>query len=250
MLVKRVVTRLQKLMQLAFGQNSDYADYDYLANAVAVVNDDIEAELDALDLHFDTEVVVLTAVPANTKDLRNYQGTGGPLECMLFPNSADGSSPVEWRPTGQSDLNWMPVEQVGKVIDTNTATGNTGTTVSDSAAVVSWEWRGGIIYISPCSIVVDLRVRGEFEPTLADNDAAPYVKGLTNVLAYKAGSLISALGAENDKALAFFEKGYTDAKFVFETRISKSKHGQVIRLGSRRTQFSGVGGQFTTPIVG
>lgn len=250
MLVQKVVTRLQSLLKLAYGQDSDYADYDYLANFVAVVNDDIEAELDGLDLHFDVQVVVLLNVPANTTSLAGYQADGQPLMCLLFPNSTDGSSPIEWRVAGQSDQNWIEVPQVGKVLDTNTAPGNSGTVVSDSQSVASFEWRGGIIYISPSSQAVDIRVRGEFLPTLADNDAAPFVKGLVNVIAYKTGSLVSQLGPENATAASFFEKGHNDALSVFEARIGKSKHGQTIRLGGRRSQYPGVGGGFTIPIVG
>ena len=250
MLIQQVLTRLQNLMQAAYGQTSDYADYDYLTKYIAIVNDDIAAELDGLDLHFDTQVVVLTAVPANTTSLSGYQVQGGPLGCLIFPNSTDGSSPIERRVSGQNDLAWEPVAQVGKVEDTNTATGNTGQIISDSTAVDSWEWRGGIIILSPCSVIVDLRIRGDFIPSLADNDAAPFIHGLVNILAYKAAGLVSALGPQNAQMVASMQMMYDKALEDFESRLSKSKHGQVIRLGGRRTQFPGIAGTFNVPIVG
>lgn len=247
-LIQEVAKRIQRLVAGYLGSESSYADYDYICAEIAASNDDLEAELDSLDLHFDMEVVVLTGVPANTTNLANYQATGGPLECLLFPMSSDGTEPIEWRPTGQSDLNWQPVPQVGKVEDTNTSTGNTGAVTSDTSAVVSWEWRGGVIYISPANQIIDLRVRGEFTPTLADNDAAPYVKGMRNVLSYLVAKKILGY-AKNEEGVAFCEEQHEEAKFVFETRLSKMKHGQVIRLGGRRAQAGGILGRFTPPIV-
>lgn len=247
-LLQLVAKRIQRLVTGYLGSQSSYSDYDYICGEIADSNDDIEAELDMLDLHFDQAVVVLTNVPAGTVDLSAYQADGQQLGNLLFPMSADGSEPIEWRPTGQSDLNWQPVPQVGKVLDTNTATGNTGLITSDTAAIISWEWRGGIIIISPSSQAVDLRIRGEFTPNLADNDAAQYVKGLKNVLSYLVAKKILGY-AKNAEGIEFCDEQLEEAKFVFESRMSKMKHGQVIRLGGRRTQAGGVIGRFTPPIV-
>src|SRR4051812_14125173 len=180
-LVRAAALRAQAALSLAYGADSTYADYDYIIKFIAFRNDDLSNRFQSLGLNFDTQVVVLTAVPANTTDLSAYQADGALLQNLVIPESSDGSSPLEWRVTGQSDLSWMPVPWTGKVIDTNTATSG-NPVASLSASVDSFEWRAGIMYISPCNQIVDLRVRGSFVPALADNDAAAFIRGMINVL--------------------------------------------------------------------
>ena len=250
--IKTVALRAQKLLTLAYGAKSNYADYDNIINFIGVVNSDINNRFQALGLNYDTQVVVLTAVPANTTNLASYQADGEPLANLVMPDSTDGSSPVEWRVTGQSDLEWMPVPMVGKVIDTNTASSNQPV-ASDSATVDSYEWRQGIIVLSPCNQIVDLRIRGDFIPSLADNDAASFIKGALNVFAYWTCEMISALGpgkegsATHDAFVKWAERAESD----FVCLLAKAQLSDPVRLGGRRTQWPGpVGfGPFTPPIV-
>jgi hypothetical protein len=124
---------------------------------------------------------------------------------------------------------------------------------SDSDIVESYEFRGGIIYISPCNQVVDLRVRGDFIPSVADNDAANFIKGAINVFVYWACEMISALGpgAEASPVHAAFEKYAMKAEDDFVCLLAKSQMSEIVRLGGRRTQWAnGAGsGGFTLPIV-
>jgi hypothetical protein len=173
---------------------------------------------------------------------------------LIIPESTDGSTPVEWRRAGQNDLEWLPVPWVGKVRDTNTA--NAGFPIaSNSAAVVSFEWRDGTIFISPCQIAVDLRVRGQFVPSLADNDAAPFIRGMINVLVYWSCEQICKYGPGEEEAGNAI-KGFRDdaerAEWDFVTNLAKAQHSDPIRFGGRRTQWPGpVGmGGMTPPIVG
>jgi hypothetical protein len=245
--VATVARRVQILMQ-EFGQDSNYNDIDQIIRYLTVVKDDIAAELEGIDLNFDTQVVVLSNVPAETTDLSTYQDSGGPLEQLIVPSSTDGSAPVEWRLAGQSDLTWKPVPELGKVEDTNSGTG--ALVVSIRTGVSSYEFRGGIVYISPSNQAVDLRIRGQFMPDFADNDAAQYTPGLTNVLAYPVCALISALrgGSGTTAAVVFKDLGKA-ALFTFQCRLTKAGHSQDIRLGGRRTQLGGTGQGLTVPIV-
>lgn len=250
-LIKTVALRCQTLMKTAYGSKSSYADYDYIINFIDLVNTDINNRFQALGLNYDTQVVVLTNVPANTTDLSSYQADGQPLGNLVTPDSTDGSSPIEWRLSGQSDIDWQPVPMSGKVFDTNTAAAGQPV-ASDSDIVESFELRGGIIYLSPCNQIVDLRIRGDFIPSPANNDAATFIKGALNVFVYWTCELISAIGpgAEGGPVHEQLVKMAQRAEDDFVCLLSKSQMSENIRLGGRRTQWAGAGGQFTPPIVG
>lgn len=246
-LIARVIGKVQTLMQ-EFGQDSSYNDPDAIVRYIGIVNEDLEAKLQGMDLNYDTDVVILSDVPANTTDLSSYQQDGGPLEQLIEPSSTDGTSPIDWRIAGQSDLTWASVPMVGKILDTDS--GTDGTVASIASSIQSAEWRKGIIFISPANQKVDIRVRGQFLPTLANNDASPYIVGLGNIIAYATCQFISSRrGGPGEADAAFFGAKLDDALYDFECRLQKAGHSQEIRLGGRRTQFCGNGIGLSIPII-
>lgn len=251
-LIADAAKRAQILLAAALGSDSNYADKDYIIQFLAIRNDDINLRFQSLGLNFDTQVVVVSNIPANTTDLSVYQAADGPLAQLFMPDSTDGSSPIDWRISGQSDLTWQPVEWVGKVADTNTA-GTNQPVSSESASVDSFEWRGGIIYISPCNQTVDLRVRGDFLPSLADNDAAPFIRGIINLLTYWTCETICKYGpGQESNAYMGFKDDAKSAENDFVCVVAKAQLSIPLRLGGRRTQpIAPAGyGQFTPPIIG
>ena len=252
-LIKTAATTAQLMLTAAYGSKSNYADYDYIIKWINIRNRDLNNCFQALGLNFDTQVVVLIGVPANTVNLASYQADGGALANLVIPDSTDGSSPIEWRVTGQDDLSWEPVPMVGKVIDTNTSA-IPGTVTSDSSEVESYEWRGGTIWVSPSNQIVDLRVRGDFLPSFSGDDAASYVKGAINLLAYWTCESISKYGPGDEGAAIHtgFLTDFENAKDDFACMLAKAQMSAPVRLGGRRTQWPGGSGigPFTPPIVG
>jgi hypothetical protein len=252
-LIKSVALRCKTMLTAAYGSKANYSDYDYILKWIGIVSTDVNNRFQALGLNFDTQVVVLTAVPANTINLAAYQADDGLLANLVMPDSTDGSSPVEWRLTGQDDLSWQPVPMLGKVADTNTST-VPGQVTSDSEQVDSYEWRAGLIWISPCNQIVDLRIRGDFLPNFASDDAASFVKGAINVFAYWTCEAISGVGPgqEASPVHAWFKERAEKADNDFVCLLAKAQMTEPVRLGGRRTQWPGqVGmGAFTPPIVG
>ena len=252
-LIKTAATTAQLMLTAAYGSKSNYADYDYIIKWINIRNRDLNNCFQALGLNFDTQVVVLIGVPANTVNLASYQADGGALANLVIPDSTDGSSPIEWRVTGQDDLSWEPVPMVGKVIDTNTSA-IPGTVTSDSSEVESYEWRGGTIWVSPSNQIVDLRVRGDFLPSFSGDDAASYVKGAINLLAYWTCESISKYGPGEEGAAIHtgFLTDFENAKDDFACMLAKAQMSAPVRLGGRRTQWPGGSGigPFTPPIVG
>lgn len=220
MSVQKIVDRVQLFME---AQGEDWCSADYVTQYLAVHNEDIESFLENLDLSYDTDVIVLPAVPAGTLDLSSYQQDGGPLSQMVLPVA------LEWRLVGQDDTQWEPIPEKDKVID-----------VMAYPGIASYEWRHGLVFISPSSVDVDVRIRCEDLPAVLDNDSATYIKGLTNVLAYGVAALIcGSRGGPSAANAVYFEGKKEDALSNVADRMVKDEQTVVRVMGSSRGRFVG-----------
>ena len=238
--VDLIIRRTQTLLQ-GVGSTDDIADPDYICRFLEIVNDDLEQRFENLDLNFNTAVVILPGVTAGTEDLDEFMVEDGPLENMELPLL------LEWRLTGQSDLQWQQIPNVQKVIDTNTGDSLPGDAVSsDQTGIISYEWRGGHIFISPSAQDCDVRVRAQFLPTDLDSDSPNQpVRGVVNILAYGCTDLILIKRQGQDELAAVILKMLTQAVGLFEATQVKSQQSQRQRLAGRRSQWRGPG--FFTP---
>lgn len=228
--LQTVLSRVQTLWD---DQAGTWLDKDYIQGFIAIHSEDVESKLEAMDLSYDTNVIVLSNVAAGTTDLSQYQAEGQPLEEMILPVT------LEWRLVGQDDSRWVPVPRTDKVMDAVTTAGVIGSP-SQIQGIASYEWRGGLIYITPSSVPVDIRVRDEELPALLDNDSATYIKGLTNVLAYGVAALIGySRGGNASKYAALWDAKFDDALEVIIDRMVKSEQTITRRMGGRRSTYNG-----------
>jgi hypothetical protein len=247
MAVQDIVTRVQTEIEDLTGEpDSSWTDADYIIGKLMTVSDDIAVRLQLLDLNYNTQEVILPAIPANTNSLVSYQADGQPLSQMILPKT------VEWRLSGENQEQWTPVHQVDKVIDTDQGTGLPGATIeSDDPTVESWEYRGGVLLISPCEEVVDLRIRYVATAIQLNANSAQQVLGLTNTYVYKCCEKICA--ARGGTGTEYFRDCFNRACADFEGLSVKIQHGKRTRLGGRRSGSptgSGWGtGGWTPPIV-
>lgn len=209
----------------------DWCDKDYIINFLEMHNEDVESLLEDLDLSYDTAVIVLPAVAAGTTDLSAFQVTGQPLANMMLPLA------LEWRLVGETDLQWRPIPQVDKVIDVLVATPGGP---SATAGIASYEWRGGIVYISPSSVATDIRIRDEQLPAVLDSDSAVYIKGLSNVLAYGICEHIAMnRGGGVSKQAPWFHQKFEDAFTSVSDRMVKQEQVVPRRMAGRRSRWGG-----------
>jgi len=246
MAVQDIITRVQNELEDLTGESSSsWTDPDYILGKLVTVGDDIAVRLQLLDLNYNTQEVILFNIPANTTSLASFQQTGGELAEMILPKS------VEWRLAGQTQEQWDPVELVDKVVDTDTGTGAPGTPVeSDDPTVESYEWRGGVLLISPCEEPVDLRIRFVATAIQLNSNSAQQALGLTNVYVYRCCEKICM--SRGGDGVAQFNGYYERACADFEGLSVKSQHSKPNRLGGRRSASpSGrpMGG-WQPPIVG
>lgn len=220
MSVSTVVARVQLLLE---DQGQDWASTDYVIQYLGIHNEDVESFLENLDLSYDTDVIVLSAVPAGTTDLSLYQQDGGPLDMMVMATA------LEWRLVGEDDTKWRPVRRKDKVLDVQAVMG-----------IASYEWRHGLVFISPSVVDVDIRVRAEDLPAVLDSDSSTYIKGLTNVLVYGVAELICASrGGPAAAVTLYFANKKEAALDNVADRMVKDEQSVPRHMGGRRGRFAG-----------
>ncbi len=226
------VATIIRRVQVEFDdRDGSWCDQDYILDFLSIANEDVENELEDLDLSYETNVVVLPAVPAGTTDLSGYQAEGQPLANMVEPTA------LEWRLVGDTDLNWRPIPSQDKVTDVLTPTPGQP---SATEGIASYEWRGGIIIISPSSVDTDIRVRDEELPAVLNSDSTQYVKGMENVLVYKACIHIAAdRGGGLAKKVPYFQGLYDNAFTAVSDKMVKQEQVTPRRAAGRRSQQGG-----------
>jgi hypothetical protein len=214
-------------------QAQDRFDKDYILSFLTAENKSVENILENLDLSYDTSIYVLSPVPAGTTDLSAWQADGQTLQNMMFPIA------LEWRLTGQNDTQWNPINHTDKIIDTNLSP--TGIAVSSSiAGIASYTWRKRVIYISPSSVDVEIRIQVEELPAQLQVDSDTYIAGLDNVLAYRVAEKIAmGQGAGSSKLAAIFRQWAAEDFDPIQDRLVKEEQTVSRRMGGRRSGLSG-----------
>jgi hypothetical protein len=140
---------------------------------------------------------------------------------------------------------------VDKLIDTDPGTGEPEAPVaSDDPTVESYEWRQGILRVSPCMEPVDYRVRFVGTAISLNTNSTQQVIGLTNVYVYKCCQVIVMARASGMTTLAAgFEKRFNTACADFEGLSMKTEQSKRFRLGGRRSASSAANSGFTSPII-
>lgn len=218
-----VISRVQVLFE---AQGQKWCDKDYVVSFLAIHNEDVELQLDAIGLSYAEQDIILPAVPAGTSDLSTYQADGQPLGDMMSVYS------VEWKRPGDPVTSFQPVERVDKVIDVDPNHPIEG--------IQSYAWKGGLIQFSPSSIDVDIRVGCDLLPDVFQSDSDNYIKGLTNWLSYGTAEMIAfSRGAGASKLGTYFQQLKTKVADSIEETLVKQEQLVPRRFAGRRSRVAG-----------
>ena len=156
-----------------------------------------------------------------TADLSAYSLTGQPLELMVQPLR------LEWKQAGIDNTNYRTVTLVDKKKD-----------VLAGQFVEEWEWRTGIIYLTPCVLAVDLRIRGDFlfDSLAADQDVVSVTKSFGHALAYGSAALVGAVRGNQAwmQAYTILQDSAVDDLMQYLTRKDQGKIRRVGRVSRGR----------------
>jgi len=212
-----VKTRIRSLVD---DPDATYATDAFLLPLINQKYEELYNRMLSTGAHFERKVVELFGVAPQTTDLSAYGLTGQPLELIVQPLM------LEWKQAGLDNTNYKTVTLVDKVKD-----------VIADQFVEEWEWRTGIIYLTPCTLAVDLRIRGDFlfDSLAADQDVVAVTKSFGHALAYGAASLVGAVRGNQAwmQAYTLLQDSAVDDLMQYLTRKEQSKMRRVGRVTRR-----------------
>jgi len=174
---------------------------------------------------FERRVTEILNVPAQTTNLSAYALAGQPLELMVQPLQ------FEWKQAGLDPTNYRIASLVDRVKD-----------VIPGQLIEDWEWRSGVIYFTPSTLAVDIRIRADFlfAALNTDSDVIAVTKNFGHALAYGTAALVGAVRGNQAWAQAYtlLQDNAVDDVMQYLTRKDQAKVRRVGRMSRRSRVFS------------
>jgi hypothetical protein len=193
-----------------------YLTADFIVPLIQEVYDDANSQLASTQSSYDIAVVEVAGIPPGTPNLNAYQaGQGALAQLMAQPLRLD------WKPAGEDPSNYQLAANYGVLPD-----------LPFQQGIAGWEYRSNAIWLTPASITVDLRVRGEFGPPPLANDDSVLVTHprIGYVAAYGTAALIAAVRGNAPWVQAYEAKAAEGMDEIMD-QLVRMEQGQVRRTG-------------------
>jgi hypothetical protein len=214
-----VKSRVRSLVDDA---DASYATDAFLLPLINQKYEELYNRMLSTGAEFECKVVELFNVPAQTANLSAYALIGQPLELMIQPLQ------FEWKQAGLDPTNYKTASLVDRLED-----------VIPGQLVDEWEWRAGVIYFTPSTLVLDLRIRGDFlfAALNADTDIVATTRNFGHALAYGTAALVGAVRGNQAWAQAYtlLQDNALDDIMQYLTRKDQGKIRRVGRMSRRFT---------------
>jgi hypothetical protein len=218
-----VKTRIRSLVD---DPDATYATDAFLLPLINQKYEELYNRMLSTGAEFERKAVEIFSVAPQTPDLSAYGLTGQPLELMVQPLT------LEWKMAGLDNTNYKMATLVDKVKD-----------VIADQFVDDWEWRAGILYLTPCTLPVDLRIRGDFlfASLASDQDVVSVTKNFGHALAYGAAALVGAVRGNQAwmQAYTLLQDNTVDDVMQYLTRKDQAKIRRIGRVTRRRIRMAG-----------
>jgi hypothetical protein len=203
----------------------------FLVPLIGEVYDDVNSQLTSTQASWDISVVEVPGIAVGTPNLGALQSGSGPLAQLT-----DQPLRIDWNLAGNYPAYYNLVRNYEVLPDIQPAQG-----------MVGWEYRSEVIWLTPCSFAVDLRIRGEFGPPPLTEDGSVLTSHprIGYVVAYGTAALVATVRGNDAWAKAYEEKAMEGMDDVMG-EIVRAEQGQMRRLG-RMTRRSGSRG-FNNPV--
>lgn len=207
----------------------DFTTDAYLGPMIEIVYEAQTTKLMAdTDSSFDDWVFDVPALDIGTTNLRQQQSAqmptpngnvAGPLLGLVTPII------VEWKRAGQPEYQFVEAGRTGKLPNVSPA-------APQNVFQMQWEWRGMVIYLTPMTFSVDLRVRGEFSPPalVKDTDELVVHPRMGTATAFGTGALIGA-ERKNQGYIDTYSAAAEDVLGDISNMLTKGEQGTTTRIG-------------------
>lgn len=222
----RVKSRIRSLVDDPQGS---WANDAFLVPLINEAYDDANSQIASTQSSWDISVVEVPSVPVGTPNMADYQsGTG------LLAQLTDEPLRIDWKPAGTDPVQYQLVPNYQVLPDWQPQQGMPG-----------WEWRSEVIWLGACSLVVDLRVRGEFAPAplTDDTDVLTTHPRIGYVIAYGVAALAAVVRGNKAWEVSYGQKAVEGLDEIME-QLVRAEQGQVRRIG-RQTSRNRGGRNFT-----
>ena len=153
-------------------------------------------------------------IAPGTPNLAALQTGAGPLAALT-----DQPLRIDWKPAGEDPSYYRLVRNYEVLPD-----------LQPRAAVAGWEFRREVIWLTPCSIAVDLRVRGQFAPPPLTDESSVLSSHprIGYVVAYGAAALVATVRGNDPWVRQYGQKALEGMDEILE-QLVRAKQGQVRR---------------------
>lgn len=215
-----------RVRSLVDDPDASYATDAFLLPLINQKYEELYNRMLSTGAEFERKAVELFNVPAQTADLSAYALSGQPLELMVQPLQ------FEWKQAGLDPTNYRTASLVDQV-----------QSVVPGQIVDDWEWRAGVIYFTPCTLAVDIRIRGDFlfAALNTDSDVVAVSKNFGHALAYGTAALVGAVRGNQawTQAYTLLQDNALDDIMQYLTRKDQAKIRRVARMSRWRHQATG-----------
>lgn len=211
--------------------DGSYLTDGFIVPLICETYDDANSQLVSTQSSWDIAVVEVPGIQPGTPNLASYQVGTGPLATLT-----DQPERIDWKPAGNDPSQYQLVRNYNVLPDLQPQQGMAG-----------WEWRSEVIWLTQCSIAVDLRIRGEFGPPALSADDSVLIShpriGLA--VSYGTAALIAAVRGNKDWVTQYEEKALEVLDDILGELV-RAEQGQSRRIG-RQSRGSGWGRRTSYP---
>ena len=193
-----------------------YLTDDFITPLISEVYDDANSQMASTQSSYDVALVEVAGIAPGTPNLSAYQTGAGPLARLLAQPLR-----IDWKAAGDDPSHYQLVANYGALPD-----------LEPQQRMTGWEFRGNVIWLTACSIAVDLRVRGEFGPPALTGDDSVLIthSRMGYVVAYGTAALIATVRG-NAPWVEEYEAKATEGLDEIMEQLVRAEQGQVRRTG-------------------
>lgn len=209
-----------------------YLTDDFLDPKIQTVYEKFTSKLTDTNSKYCEDVQDVPNIQPGTPNLASFAQVGGLIYQLVNPRR------IDWKPAGNPDYYYQILEGPKDV----------NPDLIPQNYMVCWEFRKYVVWISPATIAVDLRIRGDFDPDALTSDDSPLT--LHPRIGYAVACQVSADVAKtrgNQNWVTQFGADAIEAYDDIAVQIVKADQGIVRRVGRQTMRRGGYVGPNSNP---